>query len=178
MTAPDDPSTARDISGFKAEPILVPPMENSFVVGIATARVLGPEAAAAVWNELAVSGSSADLDRVLVEAIGSANSNYFHFELAALHEATGPRLLHHLDRGMLADAGLSREASTRKLTILLPLVAEVDTVLPVVEFPEVERSQQLAVVTALMFPSFLRAAAGAAAEFGAVLSFALGDAFR
>lgn len=161
------------------------PMGNPFIVGFASAPVLTPEEA----SELAVSLADADdgdpcpdsvmarLDRLFAAAVEASNSQHFRFDLTSLHgdeAATVTRL-----RSGTSLPGLDAEHSTRKLTAVLPLSADVDRAAAVV-FPALEKSGSLTPGVMGVFPSYLahEFSLDAGVELIGIVTFAVGPAFR
>jgi len=154
-----------------------PPLGNEYVVGVASATLLTREEAVRIGS--LVDGGAIDdalarqLGAALVVAVETANSQYFRFDLRFLDEVTSQSLI-AVDT-TIAVAGLDQVHQTRKVTIVLPLVA-VDAA--TIRFPMVDRQVTLVPGTATMFPAYLHAVLEPAGAFTGIVVHAQGPVFR
>ena len=114
--------------------LLVPPMPNGYLLGLASAALLDRQ----LCEELRIAvadlrdGDPAHPEVVdavaalMVQVLGTSNSQYFRFELTAVYEDDEPRIRRlGPEVHVLVDEAVDDTRSTRKLTLLVPLALPV-----------------------------------------------------
>ena len=153
-----------------------PPIGNEYVVGVASAPLLSSDEASRLGRlvgEQVPQDVARQLGTALVAAVDMANSQFFRFELRTLADVTDEALLAVSDTTALP--GLDQTHQTRKLTVVLPLLAGDDSVL---RFPMLDRQVVPVPGTVVMYPAYLYALLEPIGSFTGIVLHAEGPAFR
>lgn len=161
-----------------AESLRLPPLTNSYVVGLAGAPIYRPEELdRTVDAGLQDQAGRAEFDARVAALVQQANSGYFHFELTRLHGADDPTVM-GLEHGD-SIVSLTRDHSDRKLTVVVVLSID-GADLGQLTHPALAAPQEIAVGSAVVFPSYVIPTLNVAdgASMRAVVTHAVGPAFR
>ncbi len=162
---------------------VLPPMGNSWVVGLASADLVSPDDCERISAD-AADDVAPEIDVAVVERViamlRQANDDYFRFELSGAIAEAEPMVVELHDGQTTASVGLGLrgDASTRKLIALVPLAFERAGGALVVPF--VGKTEPLKVGQGHVWPAFLDARIDLAGEgtLRALVAHAFGPAFR
>lgn len=172
--------------------IIMDPMPlagNPHVVGLAQAELPLVEAEAgdttapaSLHEQLAADPRSVPaFDKLLVDVVSKANSEFFRFDVTELHELDGPvsRQINMAESsgGVVVEPAIGTESATRKLTVLYLLQETVDGSAQLA-LPLAGKQKALLPGVVYVWPAFLEAVISGTERLQVYVTHACGPTFR